>query len=233
MATFIFTGKTSNLSTDYNPPIYLEEDADYEIALVNFDSFYSIPNIDPNNNNFKWWSEEGVERVAKIPEGAYEISNLADAIQKEISKRDDNAIIKIDLEPVTSKVIIHTNRKISFEIKNSVGPVLGFNNQTVEPDHSVEGNSTVSILKVSAICIDCNIAGGSFLNGKPVHVIHQFYPSVSPGFKLIENPAQPIYFPIVVKAITNITVRIIDQDGNLLNFRDDICTIRLHLRKTS
>lgn len=101
----------------------------------------------------------------------------------------------------------------------------------MEPDKSTSGNFPVAILSVNAICIECNIATGSFLNGIPVHIIHQFFPTVSPGYKIVEGPVQPIYYPVPVKAITNITVRILDENGELINFRDKIRTIRLHLRK--
>lgn len=231
MTTFIFTGKSSHLSTFYNPPIYLEEDAEYEIALINFDSFYSIPNVDSSNNTFKWWSENGIEHLTQIPEGAYEINNLNESMQREMQKLDTNALISINLDHVTSKATIQSNRNISFKVQNSIGSVLGFEEQTIEPDINVSGDSLIDILKINAICIDCNIVGGSFLNGQPVHIIHQFFPTVSPGYKIVEAPTQPIYHPVVVKAITNIIVRIIDQNGNLLNFRDDIRTIRLHLKK--
>lgn len=120
----------------------------------------------------------------------------------------------------------------SFKVNNSIGSVLGFSNQTtIEANKSVDGEKVVDILKVNAICIDCNIAGGSYLNGKPHHIIHSFYPQVSPGFKIVEKVFPAIYYPVVTKVITNITVRIIDQDENLLNFKEDIRTIRLHLRK--
>jgi hypothetical protein len=231
MTTFIFTGKSSDLNADYNPPIYLEEDTNYEIALVNFDSFYSIPNIDSANNTLLWWDAYNQVQISEIPEGSYEIDNLGDAIQKSISRKDPSTIILIDLDQVTSRVVIRSNRKISFEVKNSIGSVLGFTNQTIEPNIRTSGNSPVSIIKVNAICIDCNIAGGSYMNGRPVHVIHSFFPTVSPGYKIVEAPAQPIYHPVTVKTITNIRVRIIDQDGQLLNFKDDIRTIRVHLRK--
>jgi hypothetical protein len=231
MATFLFTGKSSTLSADYNPPIYLEEDVDYEIALISFDSFYSIPNISRNNNRFKWWGENGGENIAELPEGSYEITNIFNAIQDEISRTDNTASISFELDHISSMVKITSNRNISFNIENSIGSVIGFNNRTVDANITTTGDSTVSIMKVNAICIDCNIAGSSYLNGKPCHYIHSFYPQVAPQYKIVESVVEPIYYPVVVKAITNITVKIVDQDGELLNFRDDIRTVRLHLRK--
>ena len=68
------------------------------------------------------------------------------------------------------------------------------------------------------------------MNGEKVHTIHEFFPAVPPGFKIIEIPSQVIYLPIAVKSINNIQIRILDQDSNLVNFRREIITIRLHIK---
>lgn len=229
--TFILTGKSSSLSSDINPTIYLEDDAEYEIGLLNFDSYYSIPNVDAKRNTFLWWTTDGSQHTAVIADGAYEIATLFEEIRKTILRVDTKAVITFDLNHNTSKVILETNRKISFDVKNSIGSVLGFRNKIVEPNTETLADSPVQILKVNAICIDCNIAAGSFLNGNPVHIIHSFFPTVSPGYKIVEAPETTIYYPVTVKALSNITVQILDQDGELINFRDEIRTVRLHLRR--
>lgn len=229
--SFILSNTTSVLSFNFNPPIYLEDDVDYEIGLINFDSFYSIPNIDEYNNTLLWYDGEGLEHKLVIPTGSYEITDLINIIQKQISIEDDDAILRISFDMNTAKIILRTNRKISFDVANSLGPVIGFNNMIVDAENTITGESPVQILKVNAICIDCNIASGSFLNGTPVHIIHQFFPAVSPGYKIIESPLTTIYYPVSLKTINNLTVRIIDQEGNLINFRNEVITVRLHLRK--
>jgi hypothetical protein len=37
--------------------------------------------------------------------------------------------------------------------------------------------------------------------GKPAHIIHQFFPNVPPGFKIVESPEHVIYLPISVNTI--------------------------------
>ena len=229
--SFILSGTSSELNFDFNPPIYLEDDINYEIGLVNFDSFYSIPNVDETNNTFIWWDEVNQKHTVKIPTGAYEINNLMEVMQRKIINEDDDAVITMSLDINTSKVILRTNRKISFDVENSLCVVLGFNKQIVEAENNTVGNSPVQILKVNAICIDCNLAVGSYLNGRPVHIIHEFFPAVSPGYKIIETPQNTIYYPVTLKRINNVRIRIIDQDGELINFRGEVRTVRLHLRQ--
>ena len=66
-----------------------------------------------------------------------------------------------------------------------------------------------------------------------MHAIHTLFPAVPPGYKIIEIPTQVIYLPITVHTIDNIQLRIVDQDGNFVNFRGEIITIRLHIKTAS
>lgn len=225
--SFTLSGKSSVLSYNFNPPIYLEDNMDYEIGLTNFDSYNSIPNVDVINNKFLIDKHEVI-----IPVGAYEINALIEEIEKQVKQHDKNAEIEITPNPNTSKLTITSNRRIDFNVKESIGPILGFDKKILEP-HTQNTSDVVNIFKINSICILCNVASGSFLNGVPVHIIHQFFPTVPVGYKIVESPQNIIYFPVSVKAINNITLRIIDQDGDIVNFREEIITIRLHLRKVN
>lgn len=85
-------------------------------------------------------------------------------------------------------------------------------------------------MKVNAIKILCNIVTGTYDNGQLSHIIHEFFPTVPAGFKIVESPQSVIYLPINTKLINNITFKIVDQDGDLLNFRGETITIRTHLK---
>ena len=59
-----------------------------------------------------------------------------------------------------------------------------------------------------------------------------FFPNVPPGFKIIENPQPPIYLPILVKDITNISIKVLDQQGRIVIFGEkEEITIRIHLQE--
>ena len=88
----------------------------------------------------------------------------------------------------------------------------------------------VRILKINSLRVECNITTGAYMNGQKVHTIHEFFPAVSPEFKIIEIPIQVIYLPLTTKTIDNIQIRIVDQDGTLVNFRGEVITIRLHIK---
>ena len=62
-------------------------------------------------------------------------------------------------------------------------------------------------------------------------MIHEFFPVVPPRYKIIEVLSQVIYLPVTVKSIDHLQIRIVDQDGRLVNFRGEVITIRLHIKK--
>ena len=88
-------------------------------------------------------------------------------------------------------------------------------------------------MKVNSLRVECNIAKGAYDNGREVHNIHEFFPAVPPGFKIIDRPLEIIYLPISVKSIDYLQLRIIDQDGDLVNFRGETISIRLHIKTVS
>ena len=46
----ILSSNLTIFNTKFNPPIHLNKDSSYEIALVNLETYYSYPNIDSSNN---------------------------------------------------------------------------------------------------------------------------------------------------------------------------------------
>lgn len=228
--TLALSDKSSVLDRDLNPPIYLEDDVDYEIGLTNFDTYNTIPNIDNSNNKFVWGENDGY--TAEIDEGCYELSDIIKCIVDAVNELDEGAVILISLNVNTSKVTIKMNRKINLKGSDSIGSVLGFDKRELGADVKHMSDHTVKISKVNAISIDCNIAVGSYFNGKPVHIIHQFFPTVPVGYKIVETPPTILYFPVSVKTINNITIKVVDQEGNPINFQNEAITVRLHLRES-
>ena len=227
--TFTISGKESVLSANFNPPIYLDEDKEYYIGLVNFESFMVIPNIEPGCNKFYIGN-----KVIKIPEGSYELRDLTRYLKTEIAERYPKEKIHLSINGNTNtlKTTIKCTHSIDFTHEDSIGKLLGFERTVIPANRKIESENVIDILKVNAICIDCNLATGSFHNNKPVHVIYQFFPSIPPGHKIVESPLPVLYFPVSVKTINNIILRVVDQNYNIINFRGEVITIRLHLTST-
>lgn len=52
--------------------------------------------------------------------------------------------------------------------------------------------------------------------------LHSFYPTVELGFKIIEKPSNVIYLPVNVQRLDNITLSIVGQNGDTVDFRGEI-----------
>lgn len=123
------------------------------------------------------------------------------------------------------KLIIH------FSSANSICSVIGFNVEDISETTFVEAHSPANIQNINTIRIDCDLTSGSFHNGNSTHTIYEFTPSVNPGYKIIEQPKNLIYLPLIRKRINTVNVRVVDQDGQLINFRNENITCRIHIKR--
>ena len=104
----------------------------------------------------------------------------------------------------------------------------------LEKDYRVDfnhPNSIAKVLNILSILVNIDIISGSYINGTTKNTIHSFFPTVSPGYKIIESPVNLVYLPITLDTIDSLEVSITDQDGHLLNFRNEKLTIRFHIRE--
>ena len=95
-----------------------------------------------------------------------------------------------------------------------------------------ESENVVNILSINSILVNIDISSGSYVNGTTKNTIYSFFPKVSPGYKIIETPVNLVYLPIILDTIDSLNVSITDQDDHLLNLRNEMLTIRFHIRET-
>ena len=73
---------------------------------------------------------------------------------------------------------------------------------------------------------------GSYKDGVEGHILHEFYPTVEPGFKIVEVPNFVKYLPVNKKgSLEEIYIRLEDQNGDLVNFRGEGINIRMAIRE--
>ena len=234
----IVSDNRSNFNTRLNPALQLDRDKECETALVNLETYHSLPNIDETKNVFVYSSDNGSSWVKiKIPEGSYEI-DIKNTIQHEMEKRghhdpiNEDYYINISANSNTLKsvLILEKDYQVDFNHQNSLAKVLGFTSTKYTKGFH-ESEKPVNILRINSILVKIDIISGSYVNGTTKNTIYSFFPKVSSGYKIIETPVNLVYLPITLDTIDSLKVLITDQDHLLLNNRNEILTIRFHIRE--
>lgn len=236
--TATLTGYTSVLSTDIYPPIPLNKNKRYGLGLIGFYSYNSIFNVDESNNSFIYTTKpRNTPSRIRIPPGTYEIDEIYRTLFKLMkidTEEDAEKIFILRANNNTLKCEIWSKYEINFIEEGTIGRLLGFEAVVLAPNKNHESTLPVDIMKVRMIRVDCNIISGAYLNADESHTLYEFDIDVEPGYKITREPANIIYLPIIPEGrqfIDNITLRILDDNGSLINFRGEKIIVKLQLKQ--
>jgi len=143
---------------------------------------------------------------------------------------DESVKITANTNTLKSVLEIQGDFQDDFRAENSISSVLGFRNQVYE-EGIHESQDVVNILSINYILVKVDVIGGSYVNGRMQNTIYSFFPNVSPGYKIIENPRNLVYLPVILDKINKMETVVTDQNGKQLNLRGENLTIRYHLRE--
>ena len=75
------------MKTWFKPPIQLDKKKDYEITLINLETYFSFPNIDRFSSCFIYSPGANTPWFdIIIPEGSYHVEDINEFIQREMRK---------------------------------------------------------------------------------------------------------------------------------------------------
>ena len=235
MTTFILSGNKSDFTTCHNS-FALDSNKSYEAALLSLDTYNSIPNITIKNNIFLYSADNGKNwKTIALDTGAYELAAIDNEIKRQlIANGDSDSAISItaNVSRLTSIVNIKNPfYKVDFGVENSIGSLLGFGAVIISNGYN-ESSNIVNIMQVNSILVNIDIIMGSYVNGSPSPAIYSFYPNVAPGYKIVERPNPSlIYYPVSRHDISRMRVWLTDQNGNLVDLRGEMVTIRIYIRE--
>lgn len=233
--TFTIQGNASILRAYYYPAIDLESQDEYSLGLIGFHTYNTIPNIEPGCDKFLYIDEKKKLQSITIPAGSYEISDIETYLNKRLGegRPEEDNLLSLKPNNNTLKCEIKSKYDIDFSQNDTIGKLLGFSGKegVLKANKLYESDLPVQITKVVSIRIECNITTGSYYDNNISHTIYEFSPLVDPGYSINIEPKNVIYLPINTNRISEISLKIFDQDGSLVNFRGEKILVRLELRK--
>ena len=138
--------------------------------------------------------------------------------------------ISANTNTLKSEMIISNNCEVDFRRYNFISSLLGFDSLLYTSGFN-ESENMVNIFTINSILVNIDIISGSYVNGSTQPTIYSFFPDVSPGYKIIENPPNLFYLPIISDTIHSITIWLTDQNGNELNLRGENLSMRFHQKE--
>lgn len=169
-----------------------------------------------------------IDKVIEIPVGSYEMDDIINILSDKL----DVVYISYDKNTARTTIKIEDdNVTVDFTQPESIRNVLGYGSRVLEGKMQHVGEYPINISTINAVRVECILVTDSFINGRNSHTIHEFYPSVAPGYKIVEVPKNLIYLPIVDRTIHALHIDIVDQNGNLIDFRGETITCRIYIRK--
>lgn len=220
-------GRSSTLVSKFYPPIELNVNKSYEMALVECEVANTIPNVTKGRNRF-YYRKHGTKDYLwiEMAEGSYEVDSIATFIEEHVP----GIVIKPNSN--TMKVeIISDEYDIDFAKNDCIGPLLGFSRKTFKAKDKIFSDRPVDIMSVTAIRVSCNLVSNSYVNGSKSHVLFSFAIDVDPGYKMSQTPSQLIYLPINKRIIDEIILTFHETNNKLVNFRGESVSARLHIRE--
>jgi len=208
-------------------PIVLDPACYYNVSLIFFTVYNTIKNITSKNNSFHYKQQEEEWKTIKLREGSYEVDNLNAEIQKQTGL-DENKIYFGAIQYL-NRAELKIGKDSGIWIKftdDSFGKILGFNNAIYKETSIAQNRPDIS--KISTINIKTNLIDGGYIRNKRNNILHTIPTFTVPvGYKIIEKPTFPIKAPLSKKTIDVISIEIVDEDGNLIDFSGEEITIKL------
>ena len=122
--SFIVSGNDSQILTRFNPPLQLREEKSYEMALVNLETYYSIPNIHAGNNSFRYSPDDGTHWFPiALSTGSYGIDDINDEIQRQLRLNKHKAKILLDANRATLRATLTLARNHQVDFNVSIASV--------------------------------------------------------------------------------------------------------------
>ena len=232
LPNLILGGRASVEATkDNNEP-------EYEIALISFAGWNSVPNISAaqGNNTFQYVGPVAVVRNVIFDDGIYSFAQIQAIISADLIAAG-YAGNSIGIVPNTSTGKVAINVAAGFQVnfvglwrilagfEASQGPIIG--------PTTVVGNVLADITNgIDSFLIHCDFVVDSTVNASASDVILTYRPTTRPGSNVNIVPSFPVYVSCRRNDyIDRMRIYITDQRLRPVSFRGEDLNVQLHIRR--
>ena len=127
-------------------------------------------------------------------------------------------------------MFLKNNYEVDFRKDKSINRLLGFHSNLYTSGFQ-ESQNMINILTINSMIVNIDIISASYVNGSTQPTIYSFFPDVSSGYNINENPHNLLCHPKTADTIYIITIWLTDENGNELNLRGENLSMRFHLRE--
>ena len=231
--TFTVNSISNPLRVDFFPPIELKGES--EIAFLNMEAFDAPVNITKENNIIMM---EGHIKVI-IPPGFYTFEALEKYLNEEM-KRHPRVFTEEHKKTLNKEMFKlkynEKNRRVEImpcwaiecsDPQNTFCKYMGFNGNLVSHKTNISDFHVDMHRKLKVNCLGVR---NSYYNSTKSSCIYEFSPDAKYNIEHYTN--FPIYYSISEKStLSDLIIEIRDQDNNLIDFHDEIVTVRVNIRK--
>lgn len=214
------------------------------VATVKVDSatiWYNTPNITTGENDKLYLDDNGTPYVVSIPTGLYSITDLNNAIDRElVNLGATSGLLTLVGDSSTQKSIIQFNKiglQIDFTQTDTFRELLGFNSRlsplapsTIDGQTDT-GDNVAAFNQVEYYLIHSDIISKGFTLGNySSDIIAQVLIDVSPGRQIVYNPLNPDIITaneLIKNPRASLTFRLTDQLDRPVNTLGELWSVKL------
>ena len=157
---------THKFQFNFSPALNFESD-DHELALVNLETYFNIPNITAGINNVFTYRVSPTAFWKSIPvdTGTYDVTDISDFLAPKLNANGDGKII-IKLLKGSSKSYSKSpsiNYQIDFTAPNNFASILGFTPRVMSGIYNYSDN-VVNLTDISSLYVNVDCILNTYIN---------------------------------------------------------------------
>lgn len=233
-------GRGSEIYTEFNEPIRVDENHFAEVGLKSLSVYNSIPNILEGVNNSIKIKVPDVDNfeIFQFSTGAYELTGLYEELIQWIELKypklqnvNENIILQGNLATGKCEFILKKGYAFSMNTTASIANVLGFEHDSIgEGPGKFIGQNMVNISTISTLMINTDISVPNYINSQPVPYIFSCTIDVPTGYRLRREVPFVKYKRVNTNQISSLKVWITDECGQRVNLRQEEVVVVIIIR---